>query len=116
MNGTFRSSVALVAIAAIALTSATAFAAKTGGPAEQVVLRLGTLDPEHRPDAPVVKRFAQRVQELTDGEVQVEIVWQAAGAPTDFEQVLVRMVQAGDLDLGWVGSRAFDVLGVPTLQ
>jgi TRAP-type C4-dicarboxylate transport system substrate-binding protein len=26
------------------------------------------------------------------------------------------MVQAGELELGWVGSRAFDVLGVPTLQ
>src|SRR6187549_383950 len=110
MNRTFRSSGALVAIAAIALTSATAFAAKTGGPGEPVVLRLGTLDPEHRPDAPVVKRFAQRVADLTDGGIQVEIVWQAAGAPTDFEQRLVGMVQAGELELGWVGSRAFDVM------
>ena len=56
------------------------------------------------------------MEELTDGGIQVEIAWQAAGAPTDFEQALVRMVQAGELDLGWVGSRAFDVLGVPTLQ
>ncbi len=60
MIRTLRSSATLLAVAAIALGSATAYAAKPGGAGEQVVLRLGTIDPEDRPDAPVVKHFAQR--------------------------------------------------------
>ena len=46
MIRTLRSSATLLAVAAIALGSATAYAAKPGGAGEQVVLRLGTLDPE----------------------------------------------------------------------
>lgn len=116
MNRTLRSSAALLAVAAIACSSAAVSAAKSGGEDAQLVLRLGTVDPQDRPDAAVVKHFAQQVEELSDGGIVVEVMWQAAGSSTDVEQDTVRMVQAGELDLGWVGSRAFDALGIPTLQ
>jgi len=116
MNRIFRPSAALLAVAAMALHGTAVFGAKPGGEDPQAIIRLGTVDAEDRPDAAVVKHFARQVEELSDGGIVVEVVWQAAGSSTDVEQDTVRMVQAGELDLGWVGSRAFDVLGVPTLQ
>lgn len=90
---------------------------KAGGSSPTVSLTLGTVDPQGRPDTPTVEYFASRVTELTAGSVTVDVHWGAAKEDTtDFEAPIVRAVQSGDLDLGWIGSRAFDTVGVTSLQ
>lgn len=86
---------------------------------EPVVLRLGTGDPRGRPDTPVVERFASAVEDLSDGSMRVEVVWEAGGDSSDpdgFEKGVVRLVQNGKLDLGWIAARAWDTVGVRSFQ
>ena len=86
---------------------------------DPVVIRLGAADPRGRPDTPVVEGFVAAVEELSDGGMRVEVVWEAAGpsGPRDGgEQGVVGLVQDGELDLGWVGARVWDVVGVKSFQ
>lgn len=83
---------------------------------EALRLRLGTVDPPEHPDGPVVEAFAEQVEELSGGSIEIEIEWEAAGPVNDFERVTAEMVQQGDLDLGWTGARVFDTLGVTSFQ
>ena len=86
---------------------------------EPVVIRLGTGDPRGRPDTPVVERFADAVEELSDGGMRVEVVWEAGGDSSDpdgFEKGVVGLVQDGELDLGWIATRAWDTVGVKSFQ
>ena len=62
---------------------------------------------------PAVEYFVDRVAELSDGRHP----YQGRGRGTeDFapgaEQQIVRDVSAGEVDLGWVGTRVFDTIGV----
>jgi TRAP-type C4-dicarboxylate transport system substrate-binding protein len=84
-----------------------------------VTLSLGTGDPRGRPDTPVVEHFAEQVDLLSDGAMQIEITWQAAGdsgGADTFEQGVVGLVQSGELDLGWIAARAWDTVDVPSFQ
>ena len=92
-----------------------ASADKAGGPSS-VTLRLGTTDQQGRPDTPTVEFFARQVAELSKGSARVEVTWDAADGATDGEQAIVKKVKSGDLDLGWIGSRAWDTQGVTSLQ
>lgn len=87
---------------------------------DPVVIRLGTGDPRGRPDTPVVERFAAAVEEMSDGGMRVEVVWEAGGDSSDpnggFEQGVVGRVQDGELDLGWIAARAWDTVGVKSFQ
>ena len=86
---------------------------------ETIVLRLGTADPLGRPDTPVVAGFANAVEDLSDGSMRIEVVWEAAGlsgSPSGGEQGVVGLVQDGELDLGWVGARVWDTMGVTSFQ
>ena len=86
---------------------------------DPVVLRLGTGDPQGRPDTPVVERFAETVEELSEGAMRVEVVWEAgenSSVPDGFEQGVVQLVQDGELDLGWIAARAWDTVGVTSFQ
>ena len=88
---------------------------KAGGPGSPVVLRLantgGSID-----QTPAVEYFVKRVRELSGGKVRIEVVDQWAEFAPDAEQQVVRDVAAGEVDLGWVGSRVFDTLGVKSFQ
>ena len=83
-------------------------------PTEAVTLTLGTGDPRGRPDTPVVERFAELVDELSDSAISIEIQWAAGGDA--FEQGVVERVEVGELDLGWTATRVWDTLGVPSFQ
>lgn len=114
--------VAVVVLGSAGCSSGTDGAAEPEGPASTVTpvtLSLGTGDPRGTPDTAVVEHFAEQVDQLSDGAMRVEITWQAAGesgGADAFEQGVVGLVQAGDLDLGWIAARAWDTVDVPSFQ
>jgi TRAP-type transport system periplasmic protein len=65
---------------------------------------------------PAVDYFARRVEELSGGNLRVDSVDAWGNSAPDAEQGVVRAVSAGDVDLGWVGTRIFDTLGVNGFQ
>jgi TRAP-type C4-dicarboxylate transport system substrate-binding protein len=114
----------LLAIAALACvvgftaTHETSGADKAGGvaPAPRV-LRLGTPWTPDNPDAFTLEDFAKQVEERADGRLKVQIVYQASGGATDDREARIgRLVQHAQLDLGYVDARAWDALGVRSLQ
>ena len=63
--------------------------------------------------------FADAVEELSDGAMRVEVVWEAgddSSVPDGFEKGVVQLVQDGELDLGWIATRAWDTVGVKSFQ
>jgi len=64
--------------------------------------------------APAVTRFVERVRELSDGRVRVDVrsFW---GGGYD-EVRVVRAVGAGQADLGWAGTRVMDEVGVDAFR
>ena len=83
---------------------------KAGGSGETAVLRLATTGGDLR-QTPAVEYFAARIEDLSDGNVRVEVVPRWGDYATDAEQQVVRAVAADDVDLAWVGTRVFDTLG-----
>ena len=111
--------VALAAVVALAgCTGATAEGTKAGGQAAPVILRIGTDDFQGRPAADQIEEFARQVDELSDGGVRIEPVWNAAGdmGEDDWDQKVARMVVAGELDMGLIPARAWDTEGVTSLR
>ncbi len=88
---------------------------KAGGSREPLVLRLantnGQLD-----FTPTVVAFADRVEELSGGDLRIEPVNDWGDSSSAAEQQVVNDVAAGDVDLGWVGTRVFDTLDVKSFQ
>jgi TRAP-type transport system periplasmic protein len=88
---------------------------KAGGAGAPVVLRLastgGNID-----QTPAVAYFVKRVDELSGGNLRIDVVDEWADFASDAEQQVVRDVAAHEVDLGWVGSRIFDTLGVDSFQ
>jgi TRAP-type transport system periplasmic protein len=118
MDGNRKRLPALVATAATLAAAgcgAEAASDKAGGSGDPVVLRLantnGGLD-----YTPAVEYFAQRVSELSGGELQITAVDHWGEFASDAEQQVVRAVSSGEVDLGWAGTRVFDTLGVTSFQ
>jgi len=88
---------------------------KAGGAGSTVVLRLadtnGQLD-----FTPAVEDFVHRVDELSGGDLRIETVDDWGGLASDAEQQVVKDVSAGEVDLGWVGTRVLDTMGVRSFQ
>jgi TRAP-type C4-dicarboxylate transport system substrate-binding protein len=90
---------------------------KAGGSRSPVVLRLGNSNNVDQPDTPSIEHFAAEVAKLSKGAVRVRITYLSAGSRTpDVEARTIRMVQRGQFDLGWVGARAWDQLGVRSFE
>ena len=116
-----RSGLAAVVLAATAALAAAACGGggsdedKAGGSGKPVVLRIantnGQLD-----FTPAVDYFARRVEELSGGDLRIRSVDEWGNSAPDAEQQVVRGVAEGDADLGWVGTRVFDTLGVERFQ
>ena len=84
---------------------------KAGASREPLVLRLantnGQLD-----FTPTVVAFVDRVEELSGGDLRIEPENNWGASASDGEQQVVNNVAAGEIDLGWVGTRVFDTLDV----
>ena len=90
---------------------------KAGSSAAPVVLRLAVADDADQPDAPYARYFARRVSALSHGSVRVRPVWDAAGQDSaGYELGIARLVKDGDFELGWMGARAWDRMGINSFQ
>jgi TRAP-type C4-dicarboxylate transport system substrate-binding protein len=108
----------LVGMAALALAGCGGGGAgedKAGGSGEPVVLRLANTNGQID-FTPAVEYFVQRVGELSDGNLRIEVVDEWGNSAPDAEQQVVRAASSGEVDLGWVGTRVFDTLGVESFQ
>jgi TRAP-type C4-dicarboxylate transport system substrate-binding protein len=65
---------------------------------------------------PTVAYFVRRVAELSRGALRVQVVSEWGNSSPGFEQRIVRDLAGGKADLGWVGTRIFDTLGVNSFQ
>lgn len=77
----------------------------------RVTLRIATYDEQKDSGGSLVDHFVQAVHEL-DPTITVEPIYQAAPD----EEATIKLIQAGDSDLGLVASRAWDLLGVDSLR
>jgi TRAP-type C4-dicarboxylate transport system substrate-binding protein len=88
---------------------------KAGGTGPPVQLRLANTGADIS-QTPAVKYFVERVGELSGGQVRIKVVDEWGQFAPDAEQQVVQAVTAGEVDLGWAGSRVFDTLGVESFQ
>ena len=110
-------STVLAAFAAGCSVSGNDDADKAGGSDAPVVLRLAVADDADQPDAPFARYFARQVSSLSDGSVRVRVVWDAAGQDSPgYELGIARLVRDGDFELGWMGARAWDRMGIKSFQ
>lgn len=113
----FARPVAMLMLVLVAGACSSGAASKAGGDEPPIVVKMGTNDPPGRPASDQIEEFAARVAELSEGEITVEPVWRVGGVNTpNWDQAVARQVANGELDMGNIPSRAFDVLGVTSLQ
>lgn len=106
---------AAAAAAAVALAlSGCATGTTTDATTEPTTLTLFHIDGGPELD-PAVDWYADRVAELSDDAILIEVLRSCCGEGIDLEEQLVAGVADGDADLGWVGTRVFGELGVTEL-
>ena len=105
-----------LAAAAAAGCGASTNGDKAGGgpPGGPLVLRMASI-PWNPSDAPPVADFIRRVSALSRGTVQIKVINQWGLYAPSAEAQVIRATAAGQVDLGWAGSRVFDTIGVPGL-
>jgi TRAP-type C4-dicarboxylate transport system substrate-binding protein len=106
----------------IAVVGALAFAGcnsqtgpKAGGPGDLVILKMATVNAEAGYN-PEIDDLDQRIKEVSGGNVRIDMVSSIGAFAPDAEQQVVSGVASGTYDLGFVGTRAFDTLGVKSFQ
>ena len=105
--------VLVLAACALCASCTSASADRSGGSGPPTVLVLANND-ESLDGAPAVTRFVERVRELSDGRVRVDVQSSWGGG---YDEVgVVRAVGAGQADLGWAGTRVMDQVGVDAFR
>jgi TRAP-type transport system periplasmic protein len=66
--------------------------------------------------APSVGYFAARVAALSHGNLRIKIHAEWGEFGPDAEAQVVQASASGGVDLGWIGTRVFDTLGVPSFR
>lgn len=116
MNRTrYVSSVTAAATAALVLSGCTAPAATSTGPR---TLRVAYFDPDDSYD-PALTWFLNALDEESNGRLRVEMSWECCnpGLTTASNELgIIAAVNAGDFDLGVVGVRTLDAVGVTALD
>jgi TRAP-type C4-dicarboxylate transport system substrate-binding protein len=106
------------AVAALACSVAACTApggTKAGGASEPVMLHIATVNSDPRL-IPQISYLEKRVNQLSGGNVRVDMTPFVGYDAPDAEQQVVHGVAAGAFDLGIVGTRIFDTLGVRSFQ
>ncbi len=88
---------------------------KAGGPGDPAILKMATVNGEAGYN-PQIDDLAMRVKEVSAGNVRIDMVYRVGEFAPDAEQQIVSGVAAATYDLGVVGTRVFDTLGVKSFQ
>jgi TRAP-type C4-dicarboxylate transport system substrate-binding protein len=108
--------VAALAILASGCAVQGPFGDKAGGvPGGKVVLKLAVVSSQLQ-ERPPVAYFIRRVDALSGGNIRINVIYNWKSPQTNAEQQVVADTAAGTVDLGVVGSRVFDTMGVKSLQ
>ena len=111
---------AALALVALAVGAGCSGGDKAGGSGGVVTLRLATDDAPDAASSKPIKEFARLVRRLSDGRLRVHVGWEANGSgaerPLAFDQKTAKKVIDGKYQLALVPARAWDVLGVTSLQ
>jgi TRAP-type C4-dicarboxylate transport system substrate-binding protein len=115
MHAGARFAIVWVAIATVAsaCSSSERNVDKAGG--SGVVLRMATVNGD-LDFTPQIQHLVERVEELSDGNVQIDVAYEVGAFAPDAEQEVVRGVSEGRFDLGFVGTHVFESLGVTSLR
>jgi TRAP-type C4-dicarboxylate transport system substrate-binding protein len=89
---------------------------KAGGAGEPVVLTMANTNGDIAGYTPAVSYFVHRVEEISGGDLRIQVLDKYGRFADDAEQKVVRDTAADKVDVGWVGSRVFDTTGVSTMQ
>lgn len=112
-----RAGAVVVTLAVIAGCGGGSGSSKAGGVPPPVTLRIGTDDSPGRPSADAISEFARLVEQRSSGALRIEPVWHADGTDQrNWDQLVARMVVAGQLDMGVIPTRAWDTEGVTSLR
>ncbi|HZQ64942.1 MAG TPA: TRAP transporter substrate-binding protein DctP [Gaiellaceae bacterium] len=106
---------AAIVLAALVAGCGSGSATKAGKATGPVVLRMAIRDVDFAGD-PAAGYFVKRVGQLSGGKLRIEVLPYFAGGASGTEQQIVRAVAGGTAELGAVGTRAFDSLGVTSFQ
>jgi TRAP-type C4-dicarboxylate transport system substrate-binding protein len=80
-------------------------------------LQLAIADAPGRPSEPYVLEFIEQVKTLSNGNINIEPIWQAGDdLPAGFESGVIQHVMESDMELGLSASRAFDTQNVTSFQ
>ena len=114
----------ILAAAALSLSGAACSSEsdKSGGDAAPTTtLKMATMEERGAPYSDSVMEFARQVEQLSDGSLRLQIIW--SGAEEFFgeygpraEQDVAGLVQSGKLAAALIPARAWDELGVTSLQ
>jgi TRAP-type C4-dicarboxylate transport system substrate-binding protein len=89
---------------------------KAGGvPGGKAVLAMAVASSQLQ-ERPASEYFVRRLAELSGGDVRIDARYQWGSFAPDSEQQIVKAVASGTVDLGVVGSRVFDTMGVDAFQ
>jgi TRAP-type C4-dicarboxylate transport system substrate-binding protein len=88
---------------------------KAGGPGAPVVLRMATVNGEAGFNQAVTD-LLKRVEALSNGNVKIDMAFGVGEFEPDAEEQIVRGVADGSYDLGVVGTRVFDTLGITSFR
>jgi len=106
---------ALVAVAlVVAATACGGSGDKAGGSAGTAVVL--TLESEDDPQLTPAPEFAEAVERLSGEAVRITLVPAGRGLEADYERGVVEDVRSGKAQLGLVGARVWDTLGVPSFR
>jgi TRAP-type C4-dicarboxylate transport system substrate-binding protein len=88
---------------------------KAGGAGTPIVLRMATA--QALPGSmPQVEYLVDRVEELSAGNVRIDMVYQVGSFALDAEPDVIRDVAAHRYDLGVVATQVFDTLGITSFR
>jgi TRAP-type transport system periplasmic protein len=88
---------------------------KAGGSGEPVALRMATVNGDLG-FTPQIEYLVDRVEELSEGNVRIEIVYEVGSFAPVAEQKVVSGVAEGKFDLGFAGTQVFESLGFNNFQ
>jgi TRAP-type C4-dicarboxylate transport system substrate-binding protein len=89
---------------------------KAGGGEPPVTLRLGTAEIDGGPVSRLLRHFADTVASASSGRLTIDVAYDVSHGANDFEAAVISQVHDGTIDMGTVGTRAWEAQGVLGLR